>query len=59
MRNSYPAGGFGGPNIEGMWQAVEELRSKFEKRAGTRAGRGRCARRFWHCSPSGRCTATK
>ncbi|MGO4230696.1 PadR family transcriptional regulator [Arthrobacter sp. YAF34] len=40
MRNSYSAGGFGGPNIDGMWQAVEELRSKFEKRAGTRAGRG-------------------
>src|SRR6476661_6790775 len=40
MRNSYSAGGFGGPNIDGMWQAVEELRSKFEKRSGTRAGRG-------------------
>ncbi|WP_354247344.1 PadR family transcriptional regulator [Arthrobacter sp. UYEF20] len=40
MRNSYPAGGFGGPNIDGMWQAVEELRSRFEKRSGTRAGRG-------------------
>ncbi|MET3811960.1 PadR family transcriptional regulator [Arthrobacter sp. UYEF3] len=40
MRNSYPAGGFGGPNIDGMWQAFEDLRSRFEKRAGTRAGRG-------------------
>ncbi len=40
MRNSFPAGGFGGPNIDGVWQAVEELRSKFEKRSGTRAGRG-------------------
>jgi DNA-binding PadR family transcriptional regulator len=40
MRNSYPAGGFRGPKLERMWQAVEELRSKFEKRAGTRAGRG-------------------
>ena len=40
MRNSYPMGGFGGPNIDGMWQAVEELRSRFEKRSGTRAGRG-------------------
>jgi DNA-binding PadR family transcriptional regulator len=40
MRGSYPAGGFGGNNIEGMWQAVEELRSRFEKRAGTRAGKG-------------------
>ena len=40
MRNSYPAGGFGGSNIDGMWQAVEELRSRFEKRSGTRVGRG-------------------
>lgn len=40
MRNSYPAGGFGGTNIDGVWQAVEELRSRFEKRSGTRAGRG-------------------
>ncbi len=41
MRGSYPAGGFGGSNnIEGMWQAMEELRSRFEKRAGTRAGKG-------------------
>ncbi|KNH13132.1 PadR family transcriptional regulator [Arthrobacter sp. ZBG10] len=41
MRGSYPAGGFGGSNnMEGMWQAVEELRSRFEKRAGTRAGKG-------------------
>jgi DNA-binding PadR family transcriptional regulator len=40
MHNSYPAGGFGGPSIDGMWQAVEELRSRFEKRSGTRVGRG-------------------
>ena len=40
MRNSYPAGGFGGANLDGMFQAVEELRSRFEKRSGTRAGRG-------------------
>lgn len=40
MRNSYPAGGFGGPNIDSMWQAVEELRSRFEKRPDTRASRG-------------------
>ncbi|MBP1136369.1 DNA-binding PadR family transcriptional regulator [Arthrobacter sp. PvP023] len=40
MRNAYPAGGFGGPNIDSMWHAVEELRSRFEKRSGTRAGRG-------------------
>ncbi|MEE9096142.1 PadR family transcriptional regulator [Pseudarthrobacter phenanthrenivorans] len=40
MRASHPAGGFGGSNLEGMWQAVEELRSRFEKRSGTRAGKG-------------------
>ncbi|WP_425860151.1 PadR family transcriptional regulator [Arthrobacter sp. TWP1-1] len=40
MHNSFPAGGFMGNNIDGVWQAVEELRSKFEKRSGTRAGRG-------------------
>jgi hypothetical protein len=38
MHNS--AGGFGAYNIDGVWQAVEELRSRFEKRSGTRAGRG-------------------
>ncbi|WP_346925319.1 PadR family transcriptional regulator [uncultured Arthrobacter sp.] len=40
MRNSYPAGGFRGSNVDSMWQAVEELRSRFEKRSGSRAGRG-------------------
>lgn len=40
MRSSYPAGGFGAPNIDSMWQAVEDLRARFEKRSGTRAGRG-------------------
>ena len=40
QHHSYPAGGFPGSNFDGMWQAVEELRSRFEKRAGTRAGRG-------------------
>ncbi|RAX17894.1 PadR family transcriptional regulator [Pseudarthrobacter sp. AG30] len=40
MRGSNPAGGFGGNNLDGMWQAVEEFRSRFEKRAGTRAGKG-------------------
>ncbi len=40
MNNSFPVGGFGGHNIDGVWQAMEELRSKFEKRTGTRAGRG-------------------
>jgi hypothetical protein len=40
MRSSYPAGGFRGNNVDSMWQAVEELRSRFEKRSGARAGRG-------------------
>lgn len=41
MNGPFPAYGFGGSsNIEGLWQAVEELRSRFEKRAGTRAGKG-------------------
>jgi Fe2+ or Zn2+ uptake regulation protein len=40
MRNSYPVGGFEGHHIDSMWQAVEELRSRFEKRSGSRAGRG-------------------
>lgn len=26
--------------MDGVWQAVEELRSRFEKRSGSRAGRG-------------------
>lgn len=40
MHNSFPAGGFMGNNFDGMWQAVEEFRSRFEKPSGTRAGRG-------------------
>ena len=40
MRGSFPAGGFGGNNIDAMWQAVEELRSRFEKHGSTRAGKG-------------------
>lgn len=40
MHNSFPTGGFGGPGMDGVWQAVEELRSRFDKPAGTRAGRG-------------------
>ncbi len=40
MRNSYPADGFRGNNVDSMWQAVEELRSRFEKRSGSRAGKG-------------------
>ncbi|WP_025156861.1 PadR family transcriptional regulator [Leifsonia aquatica] len=38
--NSFPAGGFGVGGPEGMWQAFEQLRSTFEKRVGTRMGRG-------------------
>jgi len=41
MGNSFPTGGFGGGSpADGMWQAMEQLRSKFEKRVGTRMGRG-------------------
>lgn len=40
MRTSYQADGLGNGNIDGMWQAVEDLRVKFGKRAGARAGRG-------------------
>jgi DNA-binding PadR family transcriptional regulator len=41
MGSSFPAGGFGSGNpAEGVWQFVDQLRSGFEKRAGTRMGRG-------------------
>jgi len=40
MHASRPAGGFGNANFDGVWQAVDDLRSRFEKRSGTRAGRG-------------------
>ena len=44
MGNSFPTSGFGGSGFggsaEGMWQAMDQLRSRFEKRAGTRMGRG-------------------
>ncbi|WP_120337342.1 PadR family transcriptional regulator [Cryobacterium soli] len=41
MGTSFPSSGFGaGMNADGMWQAMEQLRSKFEKRVGTRMGRG-------------------
>ncbi|GAA1874596.1 PadR family transcriptional regulator [Paeniglutamicibacter psychrophenolicus] len=40
MHNPHPAGGFPGNNFDGVWQAMDELRSRFEKRSGTRAGRG-------------------
>ncbi|CAN5237178.1 PadR family transcriptional regulator [soil metagenome] len=41
MVGTFPAGGFGvGNHTEGMRQAMEHLRSTFEKRVGTRVGRG-------------------
>lgn len=40
MRTSYQTDGLGGGSIDGMWQAVEDLRLKFAKRTGVRAGRG-------------------
>jgi DNA-binding PadR family transcriptional regulator len=41
MAGSFPAGGFNlGNNIDGMWQAMEQMRTTFEKRGGSRAGRG-------------------
>lgn len=41
MSGSFPAGGFGpGMTADGIWQAMEQLRSTFEKRVGTRMGRG-------------------
>ncbi len=38
--HSFQASGSNGNSIDGMWQAVEDLRARFEKRSGTRAGRG-------------------
>lgn len=40
MRTSYQSDGYGSSNLDGMLQAVEDLRSKFVKRPGARAGRG-------------------
>lgn len=40
MNSSTSTGGFGVGNLDGIWQAMEQLRSTFEKRAGTRVGRG-------------------
>ena len=41
MGSSFPTGGFGGGSpTDGMWQAMEQLRAKFDKRVGTRMGRG-------------------
>ncbi|MGB3414025.1 MAG: PadR family transcriptional regulator, partial [Microbacteriaceae bacterium] len=41
MSNSFPNGGFDFNNpAESMFQIMDQLRSTFEKRAGTRMGRG-------------------
>jgi len=41
MSNSFPTGGFGARmDPDAMWQAFEQLRSTFEKKVGTRMGRG-------------------
>ncbi len=41
MAGSFPTGGFSAGNpAESIWQAMQELRSTFEKRVGTRVGRG-------------------
>lgn len=40
MSNSFPAGGFGAVNADGVFQFMDQLRSNFERRAGTRMGRG-------------------
>jgi DNA-binding PadR family transcriptional regulator len=41
MGSSFPTSGFGaGHRGEGMWQMMEQLRSTFEKRTGTRMARG-------------------
>ncbi|HXH33002.1 MAG TPA: PadR family transcriptional regulator [Plantibacter sp.] len=45
MGGSFPSAGAGfgfgsGAHTDGMWQVMEQLRSKFEKSAGSRVGRG-------------------
>src|ERR1700710_604332 len=41
MSNSFPTGGFGARmDPDAMWQAFEQLRSTFEKKVGSRMGRG-------------------
>ena len=41
MSGSTSTGGFGaGPNLDSVWQKMEELRSTFDKRVGTRVGKG-------------------
>ncbi|WP_431220566.1 PadR family transcriptional regulator [Leifsonia xyli] len=41
MSSSFPSGGFGARmDPDAMWQAFEQLRSTFEKKVGSRMGRG-------------------
>ncbi|MCS5713485.1 PadR family transcriptional regulator [Herbiconiux sp. CPCC 205716] len=41
MSNSFPTGGFGaGMNADSIWQAMEQFRARFEKKSGTRVGKG-------------------
>jgi DNA-binding PadR family transcriptional regulator len=41
MNGSTSTGGFGpGNGFDGVWQAMEQLRSTFDKRVGTRVGKG-------------------
>ena len=41
MSQSFPTGGFGaGLHPDSIWQAMEQLKSSFEKRVGTRVGKG-------------------
>lgn len=41
MSTSFPTGGFGaGNHRESVWQMLEQLRTTFEKRAGTRTDQG-------------------
>ncbi|MCW2286967.1 PadR family transcriptional regulator [Leucobacter luti] len=40
MSTSFPAGGFGAMNADGVFQFMDQLRSNFERRAGSRMGRG-------------------
>lgn len=41
MAGSFSAGGFGsGASLDGVWQAMDQFRSNFEKRVGSRVGKG-------------------
>ena len=40
MSSSFPTGGFGPMHPDSVWQFMDQLRSTFEKRSGSRMGRG-------------------